>query len=239
MNIAALLAAYKPGHSLGQAFYSDPGIFARDMEMLSGRWLCVGHVSELPTAGDWLTAELGRESAIVTRRADGEFSALANVCRHRGSRICTLPHGHGPTLTCPYHGWTYRLDGSLRRAPEMPEGFDPAAHGLLPLPLKIIGGLIFLSFADHPPAIEASAAALDAMARRHGWDTGKIAARKTYTIASNWKLAVENYHECYHCAGSHLNFRRCTRWPAPATAGSAARMSNPGDRRPTGTKCSG
>ena len=116
MTIAALLAAYRPGHSLGQAFYSDPGIFARDMEMLAGRWLCVGHVSELPAAGDWLTAELGRESAIVTHGPGGEIRALANVCRHRGSRICTAPHGHGPTLTCPYHGWTYRLDGQLRRA---------------------------------------------------------------------------------------------------------------------------
>ncbi len=206
MNIAALLEAYRPGHSLEQAFYSDAGLFARDMEMLTGRWLCVGHVSELPAVGDWLVAELGRESAIVTHGSDGEIHGLANVCRHRGSRICTKPHGHAAALTCPYHGWTYHLDGRLRRAPEMPEGFDPATHGLAPLPLKVIGGLIFLSFAANPPAVDNAAEALGAMARRHGWDTARIAARKTYTINSNWKLAVENYHECYHCAGSHPEF---------------------------------
>jgi phenylpropionate dioxygenase-like ring-hydroxylating dioxygenase large terminal subunit len=206
MNIAALLDAYRPGHSLEQAFYCDPGVFARDMDLLTGRWLCVGHVSELPAAGDWLTAELGRESAIVTRGADGAIHAMANVCRHRGSRICTAPHGHAMALTCPYHGWSYHLDGRLRRAPEMAEGFDPAAHGLAPLPLKVIGGLIFLSFTDNPPAIDKAAEALSAMTGRHGWDTARIAARKTFGFAANWKLAVENYHECYHCAGSHTEF---------------------------------
>jgi Rieske 2Fe-2S family protein len=206
MNIAALLTAHRPGYSLEQAFYADSGLFARDMDMLTGRWLCVGHVGELPTAGDWLVAEIGRESAIVTRDAGGEIRAMANVCRHRGSRICTKPHGHAMALTCPYHGWSYRLDGRLRRAPEMAEGFDPAAHGLAQLPVQVIGGLIFLSFADNPPAIDTAAEALATMTGRYGWDTARIGARKTFTVAANWKLALENYHECYHCAGSHPEF---------------------------------
>ena len=206
MTIAERLAAYRPGYSLEQAFYSDPALFARDVEMLAGRWLCVGHVSELKAAGDWLVAELGRESAIVTRGADGKIRAVANVCRHRGSRICTTPTGHGTALICPYHGWSYHLDGRLRRAPEMAESFDPAAHGLLPLPVSVIGGLIFLSFADDPPAIDDAAQALGAMTGRFGWDTARIAARKSFSFAANWKLALENYHECYHCAGSHTEF---------------------------------
>jgi Rieske 2Fe-2S family protein len=206
MNLASLLAAYRPGHALEQAFYTDAGVFACDMDMLSGRWLCVGHVSELPAAGDWLVAELGRESAIVARGPDGEIRAMANVCRHRGSRICTQPHGHAATLTCPYHGWSYHLDGRLRRAPEMPEGFDPAAHRLAPLPIAVIGGLIFVSFGGTPPAIDKAAEAFTAMTQRFGWDTARIAARTTYTVKANWKLALENYHECYHCAGSHPEF---------------------------------
>jgi Rieske 2Fe-2S family protein len=206
MTIAELLAAYRPGHSLEQAFYADAGLFARDMDMLAGHWLCVGHVSEVMAAGDWLVAEFGRDSAIVARGADGEIRAMANVCRHRGSRICLEPHGHAMALICPYHGWSYRLDGRLRRAPEMSEGFDPAAHGLLPLPVTVIGSLIFVSFADTPPAIAGAAEALGAMTLRHGWDTARIAARKSFTVTANWKLALENYHECYHCAGSHPEF---------------------------------
>jgi Rieske 2Fe-2S family protein len=206
MNISKLLGAYQAGQSLERAFYSDADVFVRDMDLLTGRWFCVGHVSELPATGDWLVAELGRESAIVARNPDGAIRAMANVCRHRGSRVCTKPHGHAATLTCPYHGWSYHLDGRLRRAAEMPEGFDPAAHGLVPLPLTVIGGLIFLSFADKPPALDKAAEALSRMTRRYGWEKARIAARKTFTVSSNWKLALENYHECYHCAPAHPEF---------------------------------
>jgi len=206
MDISKLLGGYRPGHSLEQAFYTDGDVFARDMDLLLGRWICVGHASELPNAGDYLVAELGAESAIVARNPDGEIRAMANVCRHRGSRVCVKPHGHAMILTCPYHAWTYHLDGRLRQAREMPEGFDPAAHGLFPLPLTIVGGLIFISFAPSPPAIDAGAAALETMTAHYGWDTAKVAARKIFTVSSNWKLALENYHECYHCAPAHPEF---------------------------------
>jgi Rieske 2Fe-2S family protein len=206
MNIAELLAAYRPGQSLEQAFYTESAIFARDMELLVGRWVCAGHASELPAPGDWLLTELGRESAIVSRGPDGEIRAVANVCRHRGSRICTKAQGHAMALVCPYHGWSYHLDGRLRRAPEMPDEFDAEAHGLLPLPVAVIGGLIFVSFGEHPPAIGPAAAALAQMTERYGWSTATVAARKSYTVTSNWKLALENYHECYHCAPAHPEF---------------------------------
>jgi Rieske 2Fe-2S family protein len=181
------------------------------MDLLLGRWFCAGHASDIPSPGDYLTAELGRESAIIIRGADNTIRALANVCRHRGSRICTKPQGHAGVLTCPYHAWTYHLDGRLRQAREMPPGFNPADHALQSLPITVIGGLIFTSFAPtspsgHPPAIAPAAAALTRLTTAYGWDTARIAARKTYTVRANWKLTLENYHECYHCGPAHPEF---------------------------------
>jgi phenylpropionate dioxygenase-like ring-hydroxylating dioxygenase large terminal subunit len=204
--ISDLIRAHRPGHALDQAFYGRADVFARDMELLLGRWTCVGHASDIPTPGDYLTAELGMESAIIVRGEDGVVRALANVCRHRGSRICAEARGHTVILTCPYHAWTYHLDGALRRAREMPEGFDPAAHGLKALPLTLVGGLIFISFGADPPAVDRAASALTAMTDRYGWEDAKVARRRTYAVRANWKLALENYHECYHCAPAHPEF---------------------------------
>jgi Rieske 2Fe-2S family protein len=205
-NLSDLLAAQRPGHSLTQPFYNDPAIFERDMAWLYDRWCCAGHISELPAAGDFITAELGREGAIIVRGQDGVVRALANVCRHRGSRICTARHGHAPVLTCPYHAWAYQLDGRLRHAREMPQDFDPALHGLHSLPIAVIGGLIFISFGEHPPSLESAQQPLGGMTARFGWGAARIAARKTYGVRANWKLVLENYHECYHCGPAHPEF---------------------------------
>jgi phenylpropionate dioxygenase-like ring-hydroxylating dioxygenase large terminal subunit len=206
MKIAELIAAHAPAHALDQAFYVDDAVFARDIDLLLGRWTCVGHASEIPEAGDYFVTTLGLESAIVVRGADGEVRALNNVCRHRGSRLCVDPRGNVAMLTCPYHAWTYHLDGRLRAAREMPPGFDPTSFDLKPLPVVVIAGLILISFGDDPPALDAVRVALGALDDRYDWSGAKIAARKTYAVAANWKLAMENYHECYHCAVAHPEF---------------------------------
>ncbi len=194
------------GRALDQGFYAREDVFARDMELLLAGWTCVGHESEIAEAGDYLLAELERESAIVIRGEDGVPRALANVCRHRGSRVCVEARGSVALLTCPYHAWSYHLDGRLRAAREMPEGFDPAAHGLKSLPLEVIGGLIFISFSGRPPSLLRARAALRAMTTHYGWAHARIAHRQTYEVAANWKLAMENYHECYHCGPAHPEF---------------------------------
>ncbi len=206
VSIGALVARHRPGHALEQAFYVRPDVFERDLELLLDRWICAGHESEIAEAGDYLLAELGAESAIVVRGEDGVARALANVCRHRGSRICDQARGHVTRLTCPYHAWSYHLDGRLRAAREMPAGFDPAAHGLLELPLSMIGGLIFISFGAAPPSLEVAAPALAAMTSHYGWARARVAERRRYSVAANWKLVMENYHECYHCGPAHPEF---------------------------------
>ena len=206
MLTRSLLAEYRPGHSLQQAFYAAPEIFSNDLELLLDRWICAGHVSDIPAPGDYMLAELAGESAIIVRQPDGAVRALANVCRHRGSRICTKPHGRAALLTCPYHAWTYHLDGTLRRAGEMPPDFRAEDHGLAVHPVVIVGGLIFVSFGSAPPDMTPAAEALSAMTRSYRWENARVAARKTYTVRANWKLVLENYHECYHCGPAHPEF---------------------------------
>jgi Rieske 2Fe-2S family protein len=206
VTIEALIAAHVPAHALGQAFYVDDAVYARDIDLLLGRWTCVGHASEIPGAGDYFVTTLGLESAIIVRGADGEVRALNNVCRHRGSRLCVEPRGNVVMLTCPYHAWTYHLDGRLRAAREMPPSFDPTGFDLKPLPVVVIAGLILVSFGDAPPALDAVGVALGALDERYRWNDAKIAARGTYSVAANWKLVLENYHECYHCAAAHPEF---------------------------------
>ncbi len=206
MTIAEMIAGHKPGHALNRDFYVREDIFAHDLELLLGRWTCVGHVSELRETGDYRVVRLGLELAIVLRGDDGEVRALNNVCRHRGSRLCGDAGGNTTILTCPYHAWSYGLDGRLRSAREMPQGFDPAAFHLERLPVTIAGGLIFISFSHSPPALDAMLSALASLQARYDWATARVAARKTYTVDANWKLVMENYHECYHCAVAHPEF---------------------------------
>lgn len=205
-SIAELIAARQANHALPQAFYVREAVFAADLDLLCRGWTCLGHASDIAAPGDWITGGFGRESAIIVRGEDGQARAFANVCRHRGSRICAAARGSGAMLTCPYHAWTYRLDGTLRAAREMDERFEPAAHALVSLPLAEIGGLMFVSFNQRPNALDAAADALAGMTGRFGWAKGKIAARRSYAVAANWKLALENYHECYHCGPAHPEF---------------------------------
>jgi phenylpropionate dioxygenase-like ring-hydroxylating dioxygenase large terminal subunit len=205
-RVAALIAAHRPGHALARGFYLDPTIYELDLDLLLDRWIFAGHVSEVPGSGDFITAELGPESAIVARGYDGALHAMANVCRHRGSRVCTMARGSASGFTCPYHAWSYRLDGSLRAAREMPPGFDLIGHGLKRLPLRVIGGLIFIGFGSAPPALDGVAATVETMTTRYGWVEAEIAARRRYSVAANWKLVMENYHECYHCQPAHPEF---------------------------------
>lgn len=201
-----LFESFRPGWSLAQGFYLHPDVFEADLRLLEDRWVCAGHVSEAAAPGDWFTCELGAELAIIVRGEDGVLRALANVCRHRGSRLCVEPRGQATLLACPYHAWSYRLDGRLRAAREMPDGFDPAGFGLKPLPIKVVGGLVFVSFGPTPPPFGEAEAALAAMTVLYGWESARIAHRETYRVSANWKLVMENYHECYHCAPAHPEF---------------------------------
>jgi phenylpropionate dioxygenase-like ring-hydroxylating dioxygenase large terminal subunit len=208
-GIAGLVAEQAAGHPLAQIFYSDPEIFRRDLDrMVLRHWLCAGHVSSVPNVGDFFLLEVANESAIVIRGDDGELRALVNVCRHRGSRVCRERSGNTRVLICPYHAWTYGIDGKLRAARHMAEPFDKSRHGLKQIPLRVIEGLIFVTFAEEPLGLSKVEEVLRRGYGPYGWADAKVAHRETYPIEANWKLAVENYVECYHCAPSHPEYAR-------------------------------
>ncbi len=209
LDIPVLVASQPRGCSLAQPFYRSDEVFRRDIErVFMRRWLCAGHESSAPNPGDYFLFEIAEESVIVVRGEDGALRALANVCRHRGSRICLKSAGHASVLVCPYHAWSYNLDGSLRRARHMPDDFDPSRHGLKPVHLAVIEGLVMISFAENPLGLDNARKMIAGSYGPYGWASAKVAHRELYRIEANWKLAVENYLECYHCAPAHPEYSK-------------------------------
>lgn len=216
---AQAIAAQRPGYALSQEFYCDAELFEREKQRLLLRhWHCVGHQSQVCGPGDFFTAEIFGESVIIVRGTDRELRALLNVCRHRGSRVCTEKAGRarGGGFVCPYHAWNYALDGTLRAAARMPEGFDRADYGLKRLHCRVIEGLILICFAEPPLGLEQVESMLAGSARVYGWADAKIAYQETYPVSANWKLAVENYMECYHCGPAHAEYSRFHLYARPA-----------------------
>jgi Rieske 2Fe-2S family protein len=206
-EISNLIDRQKPWQALEQTFYNDPEIYDLEVERIMLKcWLYAGHVSEVPNKGDYLLMEFAGESVIIIRAGDEEIYALVNVCRHRGSRICFAKSGNEKRLTCRYHGWTYGLDGVLRAAAHMPESFDKSGIGLKRLHLRVFHGMIFVNFSDQPGNFDVVDQELGPCLEPYGLANAKVGHRQRYPIKSNWKLAVENYKECYHCAPSHPEY---------------------------------
>ncbi len=208
-TIEEIVRRQKPGYSLQQALYNSPEAFERDFEAIFRRyWLLAGHASMAPQSGDYFLCELADESVIIVRGRDGALRAFANVCRHRGSRICLHGQGRASVLVCPYHAWAYNLDGSLRSARRMTPDFDKSAFGLKSVALEVIEGLVLISFSEAPLSLELARKVIREAYAPYGWAHAKVAHRETYPISANWKLAVENYLECYHCTPAHPEYSK-------------------------------
>jgi Rieske 2Fe-2S family protein len=207
-RVRALLAESPAGHTLAQGFYTDPEIYALDVAAVFGRaWLFVGVSSEVAEPGSYLAFTLGRNAAFVVRGRDGVLRGFHNTCRHRGSRICADGHGRSPRIVCPYHKWTYDLDGRLLAAPRMPTGFRSDEHALAPIRVEILAGCIYVSLASDPYEFAAFRAAVEPRLAPYRLAESKVAFRSSLVEKANWKLAMENARECYHCAASHPELR--------------------------------
>src|SRR3954464_14265988 len=151
-DVLQALHTRRRSHSLPGRFYNDPAIFALDMEAIFHRhWLFAGCTSEVEAPGQYLTVSIGPSSVIVVRGGDGELRGFFNTCRHRGFRICAAEQGTAKSFVCPYHRWTYRLDGTLAYAAWMPEDFDRARHSLKPVHVRTMSGAIYICLAEDPP----------------------------------------------------------------------------------------
>lgn len=173
-------------------------------EIFHKEWLIAGMTCEIPAKGNFLTLQIGKNPVLVIRGAEGQVHAFHNVCRHRGSRLCVSEKGKVAKLVCPYHQWTYELDGRLLFAgTEMGADFDMKEYGLKPIQVKTAGGYIFISLAENPPAIDDFLATLEHYMEPYDMENAKVAVQTTIREAANWKLVIENNRECYHCNGSH------------------------------------
>ena len=208
-DIRTMAARQPERFSLDQAFYRDPDIYRRDIEEIFLKtWLYAGHQSESPNVGDWFLFEFDEESVIIVRSKVNEINALLNVCRHRGSRVCVESSGCSKRLTCRYHGWTYDLQGRLKAAAQMGEGFDKSDIGLKRINVGILDGMIYVNFAEEPAPFSLIQEGLAECLAPYDLANAKVAHRASYPILSNWKLALENYTECYHCAPAHPEYSR-------------------------------
>ena len=207
--IRDLLDGQQPGYAMAQGFYTAPEVFEADSAAVFGRdWQLAGHISEIPETGDYLLFDVLRCSVILVRDAQGGVSAHANVCRHRGSRLCLEPRGNVRRFTCPYHAWSFNLDGSLFHARHLAPEHDTGELGLHPVAVRVFHGLIYVSLSDAPPSFDALEDELSPLLAPFDLARTRIAHRAAYPVRANWKLLVENYNECYHCAPAHPEFSR-------------------------------
>jgi phenylpropionate dioxygenase-like ring-hydroxylating dioxygenase large terminal subunit len=213
MNVedSSLREALARGRTLPAEWYTDPKRFAREMDrVFATSWNYLGRVEQVAKAGDFLTGRVGEVPVVVVRDEAGMLRAYANVCGHRGSELVLAKSGNRRTLQCHYHAWTWDLDGTLRAAPHCEEqlGFNKADFPLTPLIVETFGPFIFINPGSAPGSLSATLGQLPAVFRSGGADIDalKFRERKEYAIQANWKVVVENFLECYHCAVSHPGF---------------------------------
>jgi glycine betaine catabolism A len=202
-ELRSLLASWEDGQGLPSPFYVSPSVFSADLEIVFGRqWIFVATVAEIPEPGDLVTVDIGTYSVILVRDDEEQVQAFHNVCRHRGSRLVPEAQASVGNLVCPYHKWTYGLDGSLRYAASQPADFDASCFSLRKVAVRDVAGLIFISLAAEPPTDFASVAAtVELYIAPHRLQQTKVAAQEDLVENGNWKLVMENNRECYHCDG--------------------------------------
>jgi Rieske 2Fe-2S family protein len=208
-SLPASLIPTLPGH-----YYTDPAVFSLEQSRIfETMWFCAVRSSDLPNPGSFKSVQVGRESVLIVRGRGGELKAFLNICRHRGAKLCTEDSGEVKrSFQCPYHAWTYGLDGKLIAAPnltKMPD-IDRVEYGLVNVHLREWLGYAWVCLADEPPSFDDDvlAAVTERLGDLESIDSYEIAdlavgKRITYDVKANWKLIVENFMECYHCATIH------------------------------------
>jgi len=222
-----LIRDRRDGFSLQQPFYIDPDFFRLDLELIWYRdWLFVGHDCEIAKPGSFFTVQVGDYPVVIVRGRDGNIRALHNSCRHRGSRVCNTERGTSARLVCPYHQWTYDLDGSLVFARQMADGFCKEDFGLKPVACESVAGYIFICLADEPADFAPFRTLMEPFFAPHDLANAKVAHETTIIEKGNWKLVWENNRECYHCAANHPEL--CKTFPeAPTVTGVNGAESDP------------
>jgi phenylpropionate dioxygenase-like ring-hydroxylating dioxygenase large terminal subunit len=197
-------------HALDAAHYTDPAQFQREQERIFRRtWQYAGHASQLNDAGDYFAFELHGRSLFCVKDQEGTIRAFYNVCRHRAHQL-VAGSGNKRVLVCPYHAWSYELDGRLRGAPgaDKVPGFDSSGICLTPALSEVLGGFIFVNLDDNAEPMDAWYPSLASGLEEFlpHLDRLKPVYSREVEEKCNWKVSVENYSECYHCRRNHPTF---------------------------------
>jgi choline monooxygenase len=188
-------------------WYLDPRFALMERERVFARnWIAVGRVDQVAAPGQFFTVEIAREPLVVVRGSDGQLRAFYNVCRHHAAAVMTAPCGKAEHLRCPYHGWTYGLDGSLKGAPEFAGvcDFDRAENGLIPIRVATWEQFVFVTLSEDVPPLETFLGDLPTRVKPLGLTNIHFFERRSYTLACNWKVYVDNYLDGgYHVPHLH------------------------------------
>jgi phenylpropionate dioxygenase-like ring-hydroxylating dioxygenase large terminal subunit len=208
----AIAASPEPELSLPGWLYRDPEYFAVEMErVIRPSWQVVCHASDIPAAGEWRTIDYLGESVLVIRGQDGDIRAFSNVCRHRASRVVSGAAGCAKRLTCPYHAWTYGLDGRLIGVPRKSEypGLDMARLGLVPIELERWHGFLFVRLAPGGPSVAEMMAPYESEIACYRFDALEAIGRVTLRPRDvNWKNIADNYSDGLHINVAHPGLTR-------------------------------
>ncbi len=194
------------GTMLPARAYTDDAVLAWERHALfAGGWVCVGRGADLATPRMRRAVRVGDDAVLLVRDDDGVLRGFYNTCRHRGHEL--LPCGStasGPFIACPYHSWVYSLDGSLHKVPPAHRGsVDSADLGLVAAAVTEWQGFVFVNADAAAPPLDQYFGGLDELLAPYEFERLTVAASHSYELAANWKLAAENYHECYHCTTIH------------------------------------
>jgi Rieske 2Fe-2S family protein len=190
-------------------YYYDSTHYQRELEVFwYGMWVMAGREEEVPSPRDYKVLTIGAQGILILRDLEGRLRAFYNTCRHRGSILCTEQQGTlpGRRLVCPYHGWTYTLDGRLAATPRqmVTPDFDIANYSLFNVAVDTWGGFIFVNLAgQNAPPLSRALGDVPAQFKNHGFETLRIGKRIVLDVKANWKLLFENFRECFHCPGVH------------------------------------
>lgn len=199
--------------------YYDPGHFQKELEKIWFKsWLLAGREEEIPNSGDYKTVQIAHENFIITRGSDGEIRSYFNVCRHRGSRLCTEESGHfhNGNIICPYHSWMYSGDtGELTKAPNISDDdtdFDKNEHSLVGIKTERWDGFIWINVDPDSPSLKESFNLPESWSIYENYEMHRLKLGKvgTYHVDANWKLLMDNAEECYHCGTIHAELSRAT-----------------------------
>ncbi|MEM5456300.1 aromatic ring-hydroxylating dioxygenase subunit alpha [Paraburkholderia phytofirmans] len=204
-NYGEVLRNRNEGDAMPGGVYGRQDIFESDIDIFFNKhWIVVGVTADVPEPGDVSTVDIGSASVIVVRDDDEQIRAFRNVCRHRGSRLREPGKSTVGMLVCPYHQWTYDLEGELRHAAHMGKNFDKTCRSLIPVHVKVVGAHILVCFAEDTPSDISRLE--ETMAPRfapYDLQNSKIAYETEIVENGNWKLVIENNRECYHCSAGH------------------------------------